>query len=448
MSCPAPFRTCALLSVILVAAACDTSTAPAKPGPPARMEVTAGDSQSAFAGAALSQAIAVTVRDAKGVLVPNVSVSFAAAAGSGSLAPSYVVTDGKGVATGAVWTLGTRGGEQRATATIDTVVRNITAATRSSFVVTLRFFGPTMSFEAQSAFTNAVNRIRAAIVGQIIPVEIGGADLSRCGVAGLSGTLNETSQGVIIYASVGPIDGVSKILAQAGPCYVRDPSVHPAVGVMLFDEADVPNYIASGRFESVVLHEMNHVVGFGTIWEDKALLSAPAWIYPNPVTYPDSVEFTGSLNPRFTGAAGLAQCVAAGGSANHCIAGTGVAVEQCGTAGTADGHWREMFTTTCGGSNRSPTGGTVAFDSELMTGYVEGNTNMPWSAMSIASFQDLGYTVNLLAADSYSVPNLMTMARLRAAREEEAGDRPVERLLRPRFTIGGGRIQAIKRRNR
>jgi hypothetical protein len=72
---------------------------------------------------------------------------------------------------------------------------------------------------------------------------------------------------------------------------------------------------------------------------------------------------------------------------------------------------------------------------------------MPWSAMSIASFQDLGYTVNLLAADSYSVPSLLTIARLRAAREAEAGDRPVERLIRPRFTVGGGGVRAIKRGN-
>ena len=68
--------------------------------------------------------------------------------------------------------------------------------------------------------------------------------------------------------------------------------------------------------------------------------------------------------------------------------------------------------------------------------------------MSIASFQDLGYTVNLLAADSYTVTSLLTMARLRAARDAEAGDHPSERVLRPRFTVGGGRVQAIKRGNR
>lgn len=34
---------------------------------------------------------------------------------------------------------------------------------------------------------------------------------------------------------------------------------------MKFDEADIQTYINTGRFESVVLHETNHAVGFGTI---------------------------------------------------------------------------------------------------------------------------------------------------------------------------------------
>ena len=117
--------------------------------------------------------------------------------------------------------------------------------------------------------------------------------------------------------------------------------------------------------------------------------------------------------------------------------------------GTADGHWREMFTTTCTGTNNSPVGGTPAFDAELMTGYVESTSvTMPWSKMTIAQFQDLGYTVNLLAADSYTVPSLMSMARLRSAMEATGGEGHVEQLLRPRFIVGGGRIQSIRREAR
>ncbi len=409
------------------------------PGTATRLVLTGGNNQTGLAGAQLGTALAAAVQDQFGNGIANQQVTFAVTAGGGSVTPGLLTSNASGVATGALWRLGNKGGTQTVTATSGVFTAAFSATTQSSYTLTLRFFGPTMSTEAQTAFTNAANRIKAAIVGQISTVSLQGAVLDSCGIQGLTGTLQETSQGLIIYASVAPIDGVGKILAQAGPCFVRQNSVLPAVGVMQFDEADIQNYINTGRFESVVLHEMNHVVGFGTIWTDKGVLQNPAF------TNTENPTPTGSTDPRFSGAAGLAQCLAVGGSTNHCT--SGVAVEQCGSAGTADGHWRETFTTTCTGTNNSPVGGTPAFDSEMMTGYVEGSANMPWSAMSIASFQDLGYTVNLLAADSYTVPNLLTMARLRAAREADTGDHPVERLMRPRFTIGGGRSQAIKRRN-
>ncbi len=411
------------------------------PGSAAKIVVSSGNTQTGLAGAQLATPLAAAVQDQFGNGIANQQVTFLATVGGGTVSPGLVTTNASGVASGAIWILGTRGGAQTATATAGSFSTSFSANTQSSYVLDLRYFGPAMSTEAQTAFVNAANRIKAAIVGQISTVNLQGADLAGCGINGLTGTLQENSQGLIIYASVAPIDGVGKILAQAGPCFVRQNSVLPAVGVMQFDEADIQNYINTGRFESVVLHEMNHVVGFGTIWIDKGVLQNPAF------TNTENPTPTGSTNPRFTGAAGLAQCLAAGGgSGSYCT--SGVAVEQCGNAGTADGHWRETFTSTCTGQNNSPSGGTAAFDSEMMTGYIEGpGIAMPWSAMSIASFQDLGYTVNLLAADSYSVPSLMTIARLRAAQEAAAGDRPAERLLRPRFTVGGGRIQAIKRGN-
>jgi hypothetical protein len=406
------------------------------PGSVAKVVVQAGNSQTAKAGDVLATPLAAAVQDQYGNGIPNQSVTFAVTAGGGSVSPATLTTNSAGVATGATWRLGIRGGTQSATATAGSFSAAFTASIQTTFVVDLRYFGPTMSTEAQTAFTNSANRIKAAIITQISTVSLVGAGLADCGVSGLTGTLNENTTGVIIYASVGPIDGAGKILAQAGPCYVRNQSLLPAVGVMKFDEADIQNYINTGRFEAIVLHEMNHVVGFGTIWTDKSLLQG--------AVYTDTIP-TGSTNPRFMGAAALAQCLALGASANHCASGTGVAVEQCGTPGTADGHWREVFTTTCTGTNKAPFGGTAAFDQELMTGYAEGTPNMPWSTMSIAQFQDLGYTVNLLAADPYTVPSLMSIARMRSAMEAQAREGAIEHVLRPRFTVGGGRIQAIRR---
>lgn len=428
------------LAVVVAAAACDKSTAPAVPGKPARIDVTTGDGQSALAGTPLAQQLTLTVRDGKGLAVPNVNLTLAVSAGGGSVTPTTGVTSATGQVSGISWTLGVKGGDQTLTATVDSVSQKISATIQSSFPVTLRFFGPTMSTEAQAAFTNAAARIRAAVVGitGVAGVSLVGAKLDDCGASGLTGTLNESTTGIIIYAAVAPIDGVGKVLAKAGPCYVRDATVLPAVGVMQFDAADIQNYITTGRFEAVVLHEMNHVVGFGTIWTDKFLLKDPA------MTNDSIPKPTGSLNPRFTGSNAITSCLAAGGSANHCAAGVGVAVEQCGGDGTADGHWRESFTTTCTGSGGAPVGGTPAFDAELMTGYAESTANMPWSAMTISSFRDLGYNVNLLAADPFQVPSLLTLARLRA--EDETGVHPTEVVTRARFRVtGAGRVISIKR---
>jgi hypothetical protein len=408
-------------------------------------KVTAAPSNvaTAKAGDVIASPVVFAVQDQYGNGVANQPVTFTVTAGGGSVTPSTATTDASGNAS-TTWRLGNRGGTQTLSAVSGTFSTTFTATIQSSFVLDLRWFpgAPPMSAQAQAAFTSAAARIRAAIVGQISTVSLAGADLGACGIPELVGTtLQETTTGVIIYAGVAAIDGIGKVLAQAGPCYVRNSSILPAVGVMKFDDADIQNYINTGRFEALVLHEMNHVVGFGTIWPDKNLLQNPAFTNDeNPVA-------TGSMDPRFTGTVALAQCLSLPGvGASHCAA--GVAVEQCGTAGTADGHWREIFTTTCTGTNNSPQGGSPAFDSELMTGYVEGTSNMPWSTMSLAQYTDLGYTVNLLAADSYAAPNLLAMARLRAAAEAAGAERAQEVLLRPRFTVGGGRIQAIRREAR
>lgn len=411
------------------------------PGSPAKVVASAGNAQTALAGSQASTPLAASVQDQFGNGIANVQVTFQSTAGGGSISPGLLTTNASGVASGAVWRLGNKGGTQSATASANGFSAAFTATIQSSFPLDLRFFGTAMSTEAQTAFTNAANRIRAAIVTQVNSVGLNGAKLDNCGVSGLTGTLQESTQGVIIYASVAAIDGPGKVLAQAGPCFVRNQSVLPAVGVMQFDEADIQNYITSGRFESIVLHEMNHVIGFGTIWFDKSLLQNSVF------TNEDTPKPTGNTNPRFTGPQAINQCLAAGGSANACgSAGSGLAVEQCGGLGTADGHWREMFANTCGGTNNGPIGGTVAFDTELMTGFAESTPNMPWSAMSIASLQDLGYSVNLLAADTYAVPSLLSLARMRV-QAEATGDHPTEVVMRPRFYIGGGRIQAIQRGN-
>ena len=410
-----------------------TITATGTPGAPSKMVVTGGNSQSALAGAPVAIPLGAAVQDQFSNGIPNIPVTFQSTTGGGALTPGVITTNGSGVATGAIWRLGNKGGPQTATASANGFATSFSATIQTSYPLDLRFFGPPMSAEAQLAFTNAANRIRAAIISPLSPVNLQNTDISPC-LTGLTGILTETTQGVIIYAAVTAIDGPGKILAQAGPCYVRGTSRLTIIGHMQFDEADIQNYVNSGRFESVVLHEMNHVIGFGTIWgppPDKNLLTNPAFDENNVAT--------GSLNPRFTGAVAIANCFAAGGTTNHCTLATGVAVEMCGGGGTADGHWRELFRADC---NATP---SAAFDTELMTGFAESTPNMPWSALSIGSFQDLGYTVNLLAADAYTVPSLLAMARL-SLQAESAIDGAREVVHRAKFEVSSdGRVTIINR---
>jgi hypothetical protein len=144
---------------------------------------------------------------------------------------------------------------------------------------------------------------------------------------------------------------------------------------MLFDVDDLDMLEGKGLLEAVFLHEMGHVLGFGSVWSDLDLLV-------------DAAE-TGGSDPHFTGSRAIAAFNNAGGSG---YAGAKVPVETNGGLGTSDVHWRESV-----------------LDNELMTGFLNEGAN-PLSAISVASLGDLGYRVDLSAADGYSFT-----AALRAA---------------------------------
>ena len=69
-----------------------------------------------------------------------------------------------------------------------------------------------------------------------------------------------------------------------------------------------------------------------------------------------------------------------------------VPVENNGGPGTADSHWRETL-----------------FRNELMSGFIAASNN-PLSRLTVCSLQDLGYVVDLNAAEPYTLPNLMALA--------------------------------------
>jgi hypothetical protein len=159
-----------------------------------------------------------------------------------------------------------------------------------------------------------------------------------------------------ITADAAENDGVGGVLGSAGPRYGYNNipfngKVYTASGEMSFDSADIDNLESNGQLFDVIVHEMAHVLGFGTLWEANGLY----------------VESTG----QYTGESALAAY-----QASSDPTATYVPIELEGGNGTADGHWDEEWL--LGGS-------------ELMTGWLEGETTL--SDVTLAQFRDLGYLV-------------------------------------------------------
>lgn len=241
----------------------------------------------------------------------------------------------------------------------------VVAATDSPFSITVRFRGG-LTPRQQAAFTTAADRWTRVIVGDLPSVRIG----------------SETVDDVLILAEGATIDGPGQILGQAGPTHLRPASAGaaallPAQGEMTFDTADLAAMAADGTLDDVIAHEMGHVLGIGTIWARKRMLAG-----------------SGTADPTFTGAAARAEYAALTGRAP-----VGVPVENMGGPGTREGHWRE-----------------AVFGNELMSGFIAAPGN-PLSRLTAASLADLGYQVDLEAAEAYRLPVPASVGTVRAGHD-------------------------------
>lgn len=181
---------------------------------------------------------------------------------------------------------------------------------------------------------------------------------------------------LVITADLDPIDGTGGILGQAGPTGIRTDTGLPAIGEMTFDEADAEAYYASGQFDDIVLHEMLHVMGFGTLWD-----------YNNLVT--TQVDDNGTRKPTDDTVSSLYNGDAANSEyVGYATTDDFIFVETDGGSGTAGGHWDEE-----------------TYLDELMTGYIGYlNDNGSYdstnylSDWSVAALTDLGYVLTADAA--------------------------------------------------
>ena len=147
--------------------------------------------------------------------------------------------------------------------------------------------------------------------------------------------------------------------------------------------------LSADRLEELVLHEMGHVLGIGVLWGPSALLEY------------DTDNCLDADAVSYVGAEGVAAHKAVGGEGPP-------AAEEEGGGGTKCYHWDE-----------------AAFQTELMTGFFNLDQDNPLSRLTAASLIDLGYEVDISAADNYLLPAAS------ALRTQGAGFALREELIQP-----------------
>ena len=154
-----------------------------------------------------------------------------------------------------------------------------------------------------------------------------------------------------ICAAFEDIDGTHDVVGYARPLLLRSSGPHrilAVTGEMVFDRADV-NF---DDFPDVILHEMGHVLGIGTLWDKKDLVSGSSRCVYN-TNSKASAEY-------------------------RCLSGC-----RSGSIplGTKCSHWSES-----------------CFGDELLTS--RSDNDMHLSRLTVAALDDLGYLVNYNGADT------------------------------------------------
>jgi hypothetical protein len=175
---------------------------------------------------------------------------------------------------------------------------------------------------------------------------------------------NTGTHTLTLQADIDVIDGAGKTLAVGGYNSLSSADKLPVTGHFTFDKSDIDTTTSGLGFFTTIMHEIGHAIGVGTLWKAGGR---------------DFVDGEGTNNPRFNGPAAIAAYKAA------LDPGASSVPIQIETGGDGyGGHWREN-----------------ALESELMTPTLNTQAVNPLSKITVGSLSDLGYRVNLAAADNF-----------------------------------------------
>lgn len=161
--------------------------------------------------------------------------------------------------------------------------------------------------------------------------------------------------------------------AISAPTHLRRDSLLPYRATMTVD----PSALASPWLRQIVEHEIAHALGFGALWDQLHL-----------------IQRRRSGAAVYTGAKALAQyrnVISASA--------TVIPLETEGSIGTRDVHWKANWSLLDNGSY------------ELLRGYIGGD-GARLSVITSAAMQDLGYVVDLGAADHFGFGQILTASDL------------------------------------
>jgi hypothetical protein len=323
----------------------------------------------------------VTVLDAQGNPVAGVTVGFQVTAGGGRVTQPAGLTDFQGKAATTSWRLGPAG-PQTVSATVGalppvTFTAQGSDPPASTFRLDVRYATGTSPTPAQqAAFDAAAARWKALILSGAPPYQVVATDIDPSGDC--PSLLGEVVDGVVIHVRIQNL-GNANILGATGLCVIRDQGFLPVQAIMFLNTTALANLEANGLLTPVILHEMGHALGFGTLWS----ISIPGLGSIQLIQGGGSCSAP-AANPTFSGLAARAAFYGSvtDGSA---FTGTPIPIENTGGCGTAYSHWRK-----------------TTFGPELLTGFLTMGVATPLSAMTVQSLRDVGYVVNDAPADTYS----------------------------------------------